>query len=123
MAAGGGVVWFAAEHPVWAAAVAGLLAVLFAGALILRRRAIEAGRRRFLAANAELEKVDLMSGREFEHLVAAPRAAGMRSMGGPRRCWGDRRGPRRRGTVPCPGGGRRDQGCPSGRTAPPRSSP
>ncbi|MEU6796561.1 restriction endonuclease [Nonomuraea wenchangensis] len=70
VATGGGVAWFAAEHPGWAAGIAGLLVVLFAGGLILRRRAIEAGRRRFLAANAELEKVDLMSGREFEHLVA-----------------------------------------------------
>ncbi|WP_344219059.1 restriction endonuclease [Nonomuraea bangladeshensis] len=69
-AAGGGVVWFAAEHPGWAAGIAGLLVVLFVGGLILRHRAIEAGRRRFLAANAELEKVDLMSGPEFEHLVA-----------------------------------------------------
>ncbi|MEV0629208.1 restriction endonuclease [Nonomuraea wenchangensis] len=70
VAAGGGVVWFAAEHPAWAAGIAALLVVLFAGGLILRRRAIEAERQRFLAANAELEKVDLMSGGEFEHLVA-----------------------------------------------------
>ncbi|MFF0775192.1 restriction endonuclease [Nonomuraea wenchangensis] len=70
VATGGGVAWFAAEHPGWAAGIAGLLVMLFAGGLVLRRRAIEAGRRRFLAANAELEKVDLMSGREFEHLVA-----------------------------------------------------
>ncbi|MEW9550287.1 restriction endonuclease [Nonomuraea sp. NPDC050783] len=61
---------FAAEHPGWAAAVAALLAALFGGGLVLRYRVIQAQRRRFLAANAELAKVDLMTGPQFEHLVA-----------------------------------------------------
>ncbi|GAA3161417.1 hypothetical protein GCM10020001_102180 [Nonomuraea salmonea] len=64
------VVWFAREHPGWAVAIGGLLAVLFVGGLVLRHRMIEAERRRFLAANAELERVDRMTGRAFEHLVA-----------------------------------------------------
>ncbi|SDK59400.1 restriction endonuclease [Nonomuraea jiangxiensis] len=67
---GGGVVWFGAEHPGWAAGIGGLLAVLFVGGLVLRQRMIQAERQRFLAGNAELEKVDRMSGPAFEHLVA-----------------------------------------------------
>ncbi|MFI7637678.1 restriction endonuclease [Nonomuraea sp. NPDC049400] len=64
------VVWFAGEHPGWAAGTACLLVVLFVGGLILRNRVIQAERRRFLAANVELEKVDRMTGPAFEHLVA-----------------------------------------------------
>ncbi|MEV4799293.1 restriction endonuclease [Nonomuraea sp. NPDC049421] len=69
-ALGVAVVWFAREHPGWAAAIGCLLAVLFVGGLVLRHRMIEAERRRFLAANAELERVDRLTGRAFEHLVA-----------------------------------------------------
>ncbi|GAA3202335.1 hypothetical protein GCM10020216_000690 [Nonomuraea helvata] len=64
------VVWFVSEYPGWAAGTACLLAVLFVGGLVLRYRMIEAERRRFLAANAQLEKVDRMAGPAFEHLVA-----------------------------------------------------
>ncbi|WP_166427312.1 restriction endonuclease [Nonomuraea mesophila] len=64
------IVWFAVNHPVWAAGIAGLLAVLFAGGLVLRHRMIQADRERFLAGNAELEKVDRLPGPAFEHLVA-----------------------------------------------------
>ncbi|TXK33992.1 restriction endonuclease [Nonomuraea sp. C10] len=68
--AGVAVVWFAAEHPGWALGITCLLVVLLAGGLVLRQRMIRAERQRFLAANVELEKVDRMSGPEFEHLVA-----------------------------------------------------
>ncbi|MGW4470756.1 restriction endonuclease [Nonomuraea sp. NPDC004354] len=64
------VVQFARAHPGWAVALAGLLSVLFGGGLVLRYRIIQAARVRFLAANAELEKVDRMTGTQFEHLVA-----------------------------------------------------
>ncbi|MEV0235451.1 restriction endonuclease [Nonomuraea sp. NPDC050786] len=64
------VVWFVSAYPGWAAGIACLLAVLFVGGLILRHRMIEMERQRFLAANAELEKVDRMTGPAFEHLVA-----------------------------------------------------
>ncbi|MEO3872036.1 restriction endonuclease [Nonomuraea sp. B12E4] len=67
---GGGVVWFAGEYPGWAAGIGCLLAVAFAGGLVLRQRMIQAERQRFLAANAELERVDRMPGPAFEHLVA-----------------------------------------------------
>ncbi|GAB2942617.1 restriction endonuclease [Nonomuraea fastidiosa] len=80
-AIGVAAVWFAAEHPGWAAAAGGLLVLLLAAALLLRRRVIEAGRRRFLAANAELERIDRLSGSAFEHLVAERmRADGFRQV-------------------------------------------
>ncbi|HEX4817071.1 MAG TPA: restriction endonuclease [Nonomuraea sp.] len=62
--------WALIEYPVWSLAAAGLLAVTFAAGLILRYRVLETRRRQFLAANAELAKIDRMSGPEFEHLVA-----------------------------------------------------
>lgn len=68
--AGVAVVWFAAEYPGWALGITCLLAALLVGGLILRHRMIRAERQRFLAANVELEKVDRMSGQEFERLVA-----------------------------------------------------
>ncbi|MBF8186154.1 restriction endonuclease [Nonomuraea sp. K274] len=64
------VVRFVGDHPGWAMGMACLLVVMVAGGLVLRHRVIQAARQRFLAANAELEKVDQMSGTEFEHLVA-----------------------------------------------------
>ncbi|WP_165970199.1 restriction endonuclease [Nonomuraea terrae] len=64
------VVWFIGKYPGWAVGIACLLAMMFTGGLIIRHRAIQAERRRFLAANVELEKVDRMSGAAFEHLVA-----------------------------------------------------
>jgi restriction system protein len=64
------VAWFLIEYPVWSLAIGGLLTVMFAGGLVLRHRMIQARRRQFLAANVELEKIDRMSGPEFEHLVA-----------------------------------------------------
>lgn len=60
----------AGRYPGWAAAIGVLLVAALAGGLVLRYRVIQARRARFLAANAELEKVDRMSGQEFEHLVA-----------------------------------------------------
>ncbi|MFB4283221.1 restriction endonuclease [Nonomuraea sp. MTCD27] len=61
---------FAAEYPGAAMGITALLIAAFAGALFLRYRVIQARRRQFLAANAELAKVDLMSGPQFEHLIA-----------------------------------------------------
>ncbi|GAA4985757.1 hypothetical protein GCM10023334_116720 [Nonomuraea thailandensis] len=61
---------FAVENPGVALSVLVLLAALFGGALFLRYRTIQARRRQFLAANTELAKVDLMSGSQFEHLIA-----------------------------------------------------
>nr|SBP01225.1 Restriction endonuclease [Nonomuraea gerenzanensis] len=64
------LVKFAVENPVWAVVMAGLLIIGFCGALFMRYRVIQAHRRQFLAANAELAKVDTLTGPEFEHLVA-----------------------------------------------------
>jgi restriction system protein len=61
---------FAVENPGIAMSVLALLIAAFGGALFLRYRVIQANRRQFLAANTELAKVDLMSGPQFEHLVA-----------------------------------------------------
>ncbi|GAA3191045.1 restriction endonuclease [Nonomuraea roseoviolacea] len=70
LAVGALVAEFARAHPGWAAAIACLLVVLVVGGLVLRHRAIQAARLRFLAGNAQLEKVDRMTGTQFEHLVA-----------------------------------------------------
>ena len=64
------VVQFVRDHPGWAAAVVCLALAVFGVGLLLRYRVIEARRRQFLAANIELEKIDRMSGSQFEHLVA-----------------------------------------------------
>jgi restriction system protein len=64
------VVQFVRYHPGWAAAIVCLALAGLGGGLFLRYRAIEARRRQFLAANVELEKVDRLSGSQFEHLVA-----------------------------------------------------
>jgi restriction system protein len=64
------VVQFVRDHPGWAAAIACLALAVFGGGLLIRYRVIEARRRHFLAANVKLEKVDRMSGSQFEHLVA-----------------------------------------------------
>lgn len=61
---------FVRDHPVWAAAIVCLALAVLGGGLLLRYQAIEARRRQFLAANVELEKIDRMSGTQFEHLVA-----------------------------------------------------
>lgn len=61
---------FAIENPGPAIGVAMLLAAACCAALFIRYRVIQAQRRQFLAANAELAKVDLMTGPQFEHLVA-----------------------------------------------------
>ncbi|MCK2215968.1 restriction endonuclease [Actinomadura sp. ATCC 31491] len=70
VAGAAGAAWLVAEHPVGTAVGAGVLAVLFVAGLIARQRVVQARRRLFVAANAELEKVDRLSGPEFEHLVA-----------------------------------------------------
>jgi restriction system protein len=87
VAAGGAVLaatalgQFIAAHPWWAAATAFLLLLGFGGFLHLRRRAVEAQRRRFLAANATLEQVDRMTGPQFEQLVSERlRADGFRQV-------------------------------------------
>ena len=64
------VVKFSSEYPGWAIAVASFVAAAFGGGLLLRYRYIQVRRLQFLEANAELEKVDLMTGSQFEHLVA-----------------------------------------------------
>ncbi|MGR6914196.1 restriction endonuclease [[Actinomadura] parvosata] len=61
---------FAMENPAQAVGIAVLLIAVFCGAIFLRYRVIQAHRRQFLAANTELAKVDLMTGSQFEHLVA-----------------------------------------------------
>ncbi|WP_052423038.1 restriction endonuclease [Nonomuraea candida] len=61
---------FVAENPTLAMAIALLAIAAFLGGLFLRYRAIQARRMQFLAANAELAKVDLMTGPQFEHLIA-----------------------------------------------------
>ncbi|MFC4008562.1 restriction endonuclease [Nonomuraea purpurea] len=50
--------------------IAAAAIVMFGGGLFLRFRMIEARRAQFLAANTELAKVDVMTGSQFEHLVA-----------------------------------------------------
>ncbi|MGW0806605.1 restriction endonuclease [Nonomuraea sp. NPDC002799] len=61
---------FVSEHPGLAMAIASLAVAAFGGGLLLRYRFIQARRLQFLAANAELEKVDVLTGTQFEHLVA-----------------------------------------------------
>ncbi|GAB1822651.1 hypothetical protein HerbRD11066_58150 [Herbidospora sp. RD11066] len=64
-------VWrFVSAHPELAVGIAVAMLALTAGGLSLRHRSIEADRRRFLAANTELARVDRLSGPEFERLVA-----------------------------------------------------
>jgi restriction system protein len=69
------VVRYVGDNPGWAMAIAVLTLGAAGAGLVIRLRVIEARRRTFLAANAELEKVDRMSGPEFEHLVAERLAA------------------------------------------------
>ncbi|MGV9376412.1 restriction endonuclease [Nonomuraea sp. NPDC003707] len=64
------VVYFITEYPGWAMAITVVLIAALSGGLFLRHRVIQARRLRFLAANAALEKVDLMTGPQFEQLVA-----------------------------------------------------
>ncbi|GAA2209666.1 hypothetical protein GCM10009850_051250 [Nonomuraea monospora] len=61
---------FTVENPVRATLAAAILIAIFCTAFFLRYRAIQAHRRQFLAANTELAKVDLMTGPQFEHLIA-----------------------------------------------------
>ncbi|MER5999281.1 restriction endonuclease [Nonomuraea angiospora] len=64
------VVYFITEYPGWAMAITVVLIAALSGGLFLRHRVIQARRLQFLAANAALEKVDLMTGSQFEQLVA-----------------------------------------------------
>ncbi|MEV0614588.1 restriction endonuclease [Nonomuraea sp. NPDC050404] len=61
---------FIAEYPGLAIGIAFLILVTLGGGLFLRYRAIQNRRAQFLAANTELAKVDLMTGSQFEHLIA-----------------------------------------------------
>jgi restriction system protein len=61
---------FITEYPGWAVTIASLAIAAFGGGLVLRYRVIQARRLQFLSANTELAKVDLMTGQQFEHLVA-----------------------------------------------------
>ncbi|MER6946736.1 restriction endonuclease [Nonomuraea sp. NPDC000554] len=61
---------FVRAYPGWALAILVLALATFAGGLVLRYRVVQARRLRFLAANVELEKVDRMTGTQFEHLIA-----------------------------------------------------
>jgi restriction system protein len=61
---------FITENPGLATAIASLAIATLIGGLFLRFRLIQSRRRQFLAANTELEKVDLMTGSQFEHLIA-----------------------------------------------------
>ncbi len=58
--------WFVRTYPEWAIGIGVLLLVAIVGGLFLRHRSIEADRRRFLAANTELARVDRLTGPEFE---------------------------------------------------------
>ncbi|WP_062349626.1 restriction endonuclease [Herbidospora yilanensis] len=62
--------WFVTTYPQWAIAIGVALLAVTAGGLYLRHRMIEADRRRFLAANTELERVDRLTGPQFERLIA-----------------------------------------------------
>ncbi|MDX3099523.1 restriction endonuclease [Nonomuraea angiospora] len=64
------VAYFITRYPGWAMAITIVLIAALSGGLFLRHRAIQARRLQFLAANAALEKVDLMTGPQFEQLVA-----------------------------------------------------
>ncbi|MFI7232365.1 restriction endonuclease [Nonomuraea angiospora] len=64
------VAYFITRYPGWAMAITIVLIAALSGGLFLRHRAIQAHRLQFLAANAALEKVDLMTGPQFEQLVA-----------------------------------------------------
>ncbi|MEW1836761.1 restriction endonuclease [Nonomuraea angiospora] len=64
------VVYFITRYPGWAMAITIVLIAALSGGLFLRHRVIQARRLQFLAANAALEKVDLMTGPQFEQLVA-----------------------------------------------------
>ncbi|MFC5824998.1 restriction endonuclease [Nonomuraea insulae] len=64
------VAQYIAENPGWAMVIASLAIAALGGGLFLRYRVIQTRRVRFLAANTELAKVDLMTGTQFEHLVA-----------------------------------------------------
>ncbi|MFI6637032.1 restriction endonuclease [Nonomuraea fuscirosea] len=64
------VVKYVSENPGWATTIALLTVAVLCGALFLRYRVIQARRVKFLAANTELAKVDLMTGPQFEHLIA-----------------------------------------------------
>ncbi|MFI6738825.1 restriction endonuclease [Nonomuraea sp. NPDC050451] len=64
------VVYFVTRYPGWAVAITVILIAALSGGLFLRHRVIQARRLQFLAANAALEKVDLMTGPQFEQLVA-----------------------------------------------------
>ncbi|GAA3648247.1 hypothetical protein GCM10022224_008730 [Nonomuraea antimicrobica] len=61
---------FVMENPGWAIGIASVAIAAFGAGLFLRYRILQARRQRFLAANTELTKVDLMTGTQFEHLVA-----------------------------------------------------
>ncbi|WP_083958230.1 restriction endonuclease [Herbidospora mongoliensis] len=61
---------FVSAYPGWAIAIAVVLLAVTGGGLYLRHRIIEADRRRFLAANTELERVDRLTGPQFERLIA-----------------------------------------------------
>lgn len=64
------VAYFITRYPGWAMAITIVLIAALSGGLFLRHRVIQARRLQFLAANAALEKVDLMTGPQFEQLVA-----------------------------------------------------
>ncbi|MFG6198563.1 restriction endonuclease [Nonomuraea sp. JJY05] len=64
------VAYFITQYPGWAMAITIVLIGALSGGLFLRHRVIQARRLQFLAANAALEKVDLMTGPQFEQLVA-----------------------------------------------------
>ncbi|MET7331700.1 restriction endonuclease [Nonomuraea sp. NPDC005650] len=64
------VAYFITRYPGWAIAITTILLAALGGGLFLRHRVIQARRMQFLAANAALEKVDLMTGPQFEQLVA-----------------------------------------------------